>query len=108
MRYVLLLALLFSYCIGPVGTAQTQQSSNSNGRKLLQRIDPRYPEMARRMNLGGVVRVVADVAPDGTVRKVEPVGGSPLLVQAAEEAVLKWKFAAGAESKETLELHFTP
>jgi outer membrane biosynthesis protein TonB len=60
------------------------------------------------MNLGGVVRVVADVAPDGTVRKVEPVGGSPLLVQAAEEAVLKWKFAAGAESKETLELHFTP
>ena len=32
--------------------------------------------------------MVADVAPDGTVRKVEPVGGSPLLVQAAEEAVL--------------------
>ena len=108
MRYVLILVLVFSYGFGPAGTAQTQQSSSDNGRKLLRKVEPRYPEVARKMNLGGTVKVVATVTSDGSVEKVEPVGGSPLLVQAAEDAVLKWKFAAGHESKEILELHFTP
>ena len=35
------------------------------------------------------------------MKNVEPVGGSPVLLQAAEDAVYKWKFAAAAaESKE--------
>jgi outer membrane biosynthesis protein TonB len=60
------------------------------------------------MNLGGTVKVIAVVGPDGSVKRVEPVGGSPLLVQAAQNAVTQWKFAAGVESRETVELHFTP
>lgn len=60
------------------------------------------------MNLGGTVKVVAVVAPDGSVKKVDPVGGSPILVQAAQSAISQWKYAPGSESKETVELHFTP
>ena len=60
------------------------------------------------MNLGGTVKVVAVVAPDGSVKRVEPLGGSPILVQAAQNAVTQWKFAPGTESRETVELHFTP
>jgi outer membrane biosynthesis protein TonB len=60
------------------------------------------------MKLGGTVKVVAVVAADGNVKSVEPMGGSPVLLKAAEDAVAKWKFAPGAESKETVELHFTP
>ncbi len=60
------------------------------------------------MNLGGTVRVVAVVASDGEVKSVEPVGGSPVLLKAAEDAVSKWKFAPGPESRESVELHFTP
>jgi TonB family protein len=71
-------------------------------------VEPRYPDVARRMNLSGTVKVVAVVAADGKVKKVQPVGGSPVLVQAAESAVSQWKFAPGAESNETIELHFTP
>jgi len=49
------------------------------------------------------------VAPDGGVKSVEILGGSPLLINATRDAVLKWKFApASAESKEQIELHFTP
>jgi len=59
------------------------------------------------MNLTGTVKVLATVSADGTVKDVQPVGGSPVLIQAAEEAVRKWKFApATAESKELLELRF--
>ena len=44
---------------------------------------------------GGTVKVIAMVSPDGTVKKVDAVGGSPLLVQAAQDAVSLWKFAPG-------------
>jgi TonB family protein len=108
MRYVLVLFLLFSFCFGPAGTAQGQQTTTENGRKVVRKMTPSYPEIARKMNLGGVVKVVAVVAPDGDVKSVEPRGGSPILLKAAEDAVAKWKFASGGESRETIEVRFAP
>ncbi len=107
-RYVLVLLLLCSFCFGPAGTAQGQQTSTESGRKILRKMPPDYPEIARKMNLGGTVKVVAVVAADGDVKSVEPKGGSPILLKAAEDAVAKWKFASGGESKETIEFHFAP
>ena len=70
---------------------------------------PHYPDIARRMHLTGTVRVAAIVAPDGKVKKVEAHGGSPILVQAAQESLYQWKFAtATAESREVIEIHFEP
>ncbi len=95
-------------CFGAAHLAQSQQVSDA-GRKLVRKVDPVYPEMARRANLTGTVKIYAVVAPDGTVKSVEPVGGSPLLVQASESAIKQWKFApAAGESKELVELHFHP
>ena len=108
MRYVLILFLISSTFFGPAGTAQGQQSSTENVRRIVRQTAPSYPELARRMNLGGTVKVLAVVAADGNVKSVEPVGGSPVLIKAAQDAVAKWKFAPGAESKEPIELHFTP
>lgn len=51
----------------------------------------------------------AVVARDGKVKAAEPVGGSPLLVEASVDAIKRWKFApAAAESKELIELSFHP
>jgi TonB family protein len=72
-------------------------------------MEPRYPEIARRMNISGTVKVIAVVAPDGKVKSVEPAGGHPLLIQAAQEAISQWKFApASGESRESIEVHFEP
>jgi len=90
-----------------MGTAQGQQSSGENVRRIVRQTAPTYPELAKKMNLGGTVKVIAVVAPDGNVKSVEPVGGSPVLIEAAQDAVAKWKFAPGNESKEPIELHFT-
>lgn len=106
-RNAVIVILLFFTC-GLIGPAQNLQTSIDSSRKVVRKVEPRYPDLARRMNLSGTVRVVALVAPDGSVKKVEPVGGSPLLVQAAENAISQWKYAAGTESHETVELHFTP
>jgi protein TonB len=107
MRYVLILMIAL-WCFGPAGSAQSQPSPSEGARKVVRKVDPQYPAAAKRMNLGGTVKVVAVVAPDGNVRKVEPVGGSPLFVDAALSAIAQWKYAPGAESRETVELHFTP
>ena len=108
VRVILVAVFAFVCVFGRLATAQSEQPSNDSGRKIVRKVEPQYPAIARRMNLGGTVKVIAMVSSDGTVKKVDAVGGSPLLVQAAQNAVSLWKFAPGAESKETVELHFTP
>lgn len=78
-------------------------------RKLTRRTLPVYPDLARKMQMSGVVKLMATVAPNGSVKSIEVLGGSPVLIRAAEEAVMNWKFAPGAEeTHELIELHFSP
>jgi len=108
MRHILILVFVFPFFFGDVGSAQNQPSANESTRKVVRRVEPTYPPEAKKLNLGGTVRIIAVVAPDGNVKKVEPLGGSPLLVQAAQSAISQWKYVPGGESRETVELHFTP
>ncbi len=105
-RYALALFLLLLTFFGPARVAQSQQSPGT--RRITRQVAPQYPDLAKKMNLGGTVKVIAVVGADGEVKSVEPMGGSPVLLKAAQDAVAKWKFVPGAESKETVELHFTP
>jgi len=106
--YAIVIAFALSHSLAPAVRAQDQQPSSESKRRVVRRVTPDYPPAAKRMGLGGTVRIVAVVGSDGNVKKVEPVGGSPILVQAAETAISKWKYAPGAESQESVELHFTP
>jgi len=106
--YAVVITFALSYSLAPAVRAQNQQPSPESKRLIVRRVAPEYPLAAKRMGLGGTVKIVAMVGPDGSVKKVEPVGGSPILVQAAETAISQWKYAAGAESQESVELHFTP
>jgi TonB family protein len=95
--------------LGQSGAAPSQDAGNEPDRKIVHKVMPQYPEMARKVNLAGTVKVVALVAADGKVKAVQPVGGSPILIQAAQDAISQWKFApASSESKESIELHFNP
>lgn len=86
--------------------AQAQETSK---RRVIDRATPAYPALARRMALEGVVKVDALVAQDGTVKSVEIKGGSPVLTQAALDAVRRWKWEPAArETHEIVELKFTP
>ena len=101
-----MLFVLFVACLGSAASAQAQQSSNA--RRIVRQVSPVYPDVAKKINLGGTVKVIAVVATGGDVKSVEPVGGSPVLLKAAQDAVSKWKFVPGGESRETVELHFNP
>lgn len=66
---------------------------------------PEYPELARRLNLHGLARVQATIAPDGTVKQVKELGGNPVLVDALVRAVKKWKYEP-ADKTSTVEVKF--
>jgi len=76
-------------------------------RKVSVKVPPVYPTVARNMHIHGVVRVEAQVAPNGSVKAVEVKGGHPMLAQAAVTAVGHWKFEPAAhESTEVIEIKF--
>jgi TonB family protein len=106
--YAIVITFALAYSVAPAVRAQNQQPSPESKRRIVRRVAPEYPLAAKRIGLGGTVKIVAMVGPDGSVKKVEPVGGSPILVRAAESAITQWKYAPGAESQESVELHFTP
>lgn len=79
----------------------------ADGRVVKQRVAPVYPEIAKRMRVGGVVKLEATVSPEGKVLSVKTLSGNRMLSGAAEDALRQWKFAAGSEeSTETIEMNF--
>jgi len=83
--------------------------SAAEERKAQKRAPPVYPELARRMHLGGVSEISVTVASDGSVTEVKTISGNKMLSLAAEEAVKKWKFVAGdSQSTLNIDVHFDP
>jgi TonB family protein len=71
-------------------------------RKVVQHENPEYPAMAARMSLHGTVKLKVQIAPDGTVRSAECVGGHPLLAESALRAVRKWRYEV--KTKESIQV----
>jgi TonB family protein len=61
-------------------------------RLLIRRVEPVYPEAARRTNLQGVVMLDAVIAADGTVVNIHPLSGPDALVSSAMDAARWWRF----------------
>ena len=96
-------ALVFS---GPSGFAQSGSADESK-RKIKIKTAPAYPELARRMNVSGRVKIEVVIAPDGHVKGTRVIGGHPLLVQVCQDAVKEWKFLpAPEETTQTIEFDF--
>jgi TonB family protein len=86
--------------------AQTQPKP---ARKIVTTVAPVYPTLAKQMNIQGVVKMEVVVRANGSVKSTKVLGGNPLLIQAADEAVRGWKFEAGAEeTTEVVRMSFAP
>jgi protein TonB len=69
-----------------------QVSTGAQEGRLIHRVEPRYPEIAKRTGRGGTVRLSVLVSTDGNVKKVKLIEGSPMFAMAAQEAVSQWKY----------------
>ena len=89
----------------PTGFAQDSGAE----RKVKSRVEPVYPDIARKMGITGNVKLQVVVSPNGVVKETKVIGGHPILVNAAVDAVKKWRFeTASAESTGTVEFRFDP
>ena len=99
---VLALALAFSLGASTAVRAQDAGSGDSAKRKVKTRTVPDYPVIAKQLHITGKVKIEATIAADGHVISTHVVGGSPVLVAAASDALKKWKYEPGP--KETTEI----
>ena len=76
-------------------------------RKVKTRVNPQYPELARRMNITGAVKLELLVAANGQVKSIKTLGGHPLLIDAAQSAVKQWRYEPGQEGTEVVEIRFS-
>jgi TonB family protein len=88
--------------------ASAQQATVEEGkRKVKTKSAPVYPDLARRMNISGKVRLEVVIAPDGRVKSAKPVGGHPVLVQSCLDSVKDWRFdSAPEETTQIVEFNF--
>ena len=98
--------LLASGCIATTSPAWSQTDVT---RRVRSKVAPTYPELARRMNISGVVKVQITVDKNGIVKGTKLVGGHPILANATLDAVKKWKYEPGPEETTGIvEFHFDP
>jgi periplasmic protein TonB len=60
--------------------------------KLVNRIQPMYPPLARQTRISGTVKLHAIIGKTGAVEQLQVVSGHPLLVQSALDAVKQWRY----------------
>ena len=109
LKPCLLVSLLLIGGTGLTITPNAAGQEQETIRKTKSKIDPMYPDLARRMRIAGLVKVDVTVAADGTVKDDKVVGGHPVLANAVLDAVKKWRFEKGSqETTETLQFRFDP
>jgi protein TonB len=60
--------------------------------RLIHRVEPVYPSLAKQRHIQGTVRLEALISTKGAIRRLRLLSGHPLLAPAALQAVRKWRY----------------
>jgi periplasmic protein TonB len=60
--------------------------------KLLRKVIPDYPPIARAAGISGIVRLIGTIGKDGAIQNLQVISGHPMLARAALEAVRQWVY----------------
>ena len=72
--------------------------------RLVNRVVPKYPTLARNARIEGKVVLRAMIAKDGTIHALEVLSGSALFVEAALEAIAQWRYLPTVLNGEAVEV----
>jgi TonB family protein len=107
MRRICILIVAVALSAGLLSPTSMAQPPGHLERKVVSKIAPFYPEIAKRNRITGVVKLEVVVRKNGSVQSTKVLGGSPVLIGSATDAVLKWRFdPAPEESTEVVQLAF--
>ena len=83
--------------------------SAQEARRAIVKRTPNYPDVARRMSLTGTVKIEITVGPDGEIKHTNVIGGHPVLVGSALDALKNWKYEpAKTETVVVVQFDFRP
>jgi protein TonB len=91
----------------PRPTGPVRVGGNVQAARIINRIQPVYPPLARQTRISGTVRLHAIISKDGTIKELEVVSGHPLLQQAALDAVRQWRYQPTLLNGEPVEVDTT-
>jgi protein TonB len=60
--------------------------------RIIRRVVPTYPPLARTARVQGTVRLLGVINAEGRIEQLKVISGHPLLVQAAVDAVKQWLY----------------
>jgi TonB family protein len=104
----LLAIMAMTACVASSGL-RAQDAQGEIARRVKSKVQAVYPDLARKMNLTGTVKVQVVVSPNGAVKEAKVVGGHPVLANAALDAVRKWRFETSAgETSGIVDFKFEP
>jgi protein TonB len=72
--------------------------------QLIHKVQPAYPIIAKQTHVQGTVVFTAVISKAGTIENLQLVSGHPLLVAAAREAILQWRYKPTLLSGEPVEV----
>jgi len=101
-------AILLLLAASMAGMVHDLHAQNKKpGREVVRAVKPEYPAIVKNARIGGTVRMNAIVLPNGTVSRVQIVGGNPILADSAVKAVMKWRYApASTQTSEEVVVNF--
>ena len=67
--------------------------------RLILRIPPEYPPLAKAARIEGVVKLAALIDENGEVERLRLISGHPLLVKATFDAVKQWRFRPATQAE---------
>jgi periplasmic protein TonB len=66
--------------------------SQIDASKLISRVEPTYPVLAKQIGKSGKVELHAIIGEDGMIQSLEAVGGDPMFFASAMQAVKQWRY----------------
>ncbi len=88
----------------PATTPPTRVGGNVEGAKLIFRPNPVYPPLAVATRTQGTVQLEAIISKEGTILELKALSGHPLLIQAAMDAVARWRYQPTLLNGEPIEV----
>src|SRR6266513_1178984 len=76
----------------PKQTGPLRVGGNVQAARIINRVQPVYPPLARQTRISGTVRLHAIIGKDGMIQQLEVMNGHPLLQQSALDAVRQWRY----------------
>ena len=105
----LLSILTLAATLGAIRVWGQQAQNDEIVRRAKTKVQQPYPDLAKKMNISGTVKIEVVVAPNGTVKDARIVGGHPVLANAALDAARKWRFdPAPGEATGIIDFKFEP